>query len=46
MLGRVTATMPAAIGRMAIGTSHGDGTVVLEGTAVCYTMAMPGWSGP
>jgi acyl dehydratase len=23
---------------------RGDGTVVLEGTAVCWTMAMPGWS--
>ena len=24
---------------------RGDGTVVLEGTAVCWTMAMPGWNG-
>jgi acyl dehydratase len=24
---------------------RGDGTVALEGTAVCYTMAMPGWPG-
>ena len=23
---------------------RGDGTVVLEGTAVCWTMAMPGWT--
>lgn len=25
--------------------TRGDGTVVLAGTAVCYTMAMPGWAG-
>ena len=23
---------------------RGDGTLVLEGTAVCWTMAMPGWT--
>jgi len=47
--GRVEVTGVRAdkpITELATTVTRGDGTVVLEGTAVCYTMAMPGWSGP
>ena len=47
--GRVEVTDVRAdkpITKLATTVTRGDGTVVLEGTAVCYTMAMPGWSGP
>jgi acyl dehydratase len=47
--GRVEVTEVRAdkpITKLATSVVRGDGTVVLEGTAVCWTMAMPGWSGP
>jgi acyl dehydratase len=47
--GRVEVTEVRAdkpITKLATSVVRGDGTLVLEGTAVCWTMAMPGWSGP
>jgi len=47
--GRVEVTDVRAdkpITNLATTVTRGDGTVALEGTAVCYTMAMPGWPGP
>jgi acyl dehydratase len=31
---------------LACSVTRHDGVVALEGTASCWTMAMPGWSGP
>ncbi|OZM79682.1 MaoC family dehydratase [Pseudonocardia sp. MH-G8] len=33
------------ITKLSCSVTRDDGTVALEGTAVCWTMAMPGWEG-